>query len=157
MFFITLSSFYHIHIDLRYALGNESQALFIMSSSKTLITRENFALVYHFVRAQVCRAQPLFPYSSRAVNRQPSFRTEDSQSSSSSHTTLIFLFRKLRNFDFSDNLLEFLIFQNFPKFKDTIDIVVELCFSHFMRSILIFNIHWTKFSVHFSQGDTSKH
>ena len=56
MFFITFSSFYHIHIDLRYTLDNESWALFTMSSSKTSITRQILALVYHFVRAQVCPA-----------------------------------------------------------------------------------------------------
>ena len=62
MLFIISSGFHHIHIDLRYTLDNESCARFIMSSSKTLITRQNFALVHHFVRAQVCPAQQLFPY-----------------------------------------------------------------------------------------------
>ena len=48
MFFITFSSFYHIHIDLRYTLDTESLALFIMSSTKNLLTQQNSGGVLPF-------------------------------------------------------------------------------------------------------------
>ena len=52
---IMFSIFYHTHVDLQYSLDKVFFALFARSS-KTLITRQNFALFYHFVRAQVCPA-----------------------------------------------------------------------------------------------------
>ena len=54
--FITFSMNLSIHIDLHDTLDKVFCALFSSSSSKTLITRQNFALVHHFVRAQVCPA-----------------------------------------------------------------------------------------------------
>ena len=102
------------------------------------------------------RGLPMHQYGNRAVNRQPSFRTGDSWSASSSHTPHIFVLIKFQNFYFFDIFLKFIIFQNFPKFRDIIGLVVELCFSHFMTSILICNMHSTRFSMHFSKGHRAK-
>ena len=157
MFFITFSGSNRINIDLRYTLDDESQALFTMSSSKTCVTRQNFPMLYHFSRAQVWPAQLLFPYGNRAVNRQPSFRTEDSQSASSSHALLIFLFYEIQDFYIFRNFLEILIFSKLPKFRNIIGLVITLPVAPFMTCILIFNIRLTRFSVHFSQGHPPKH
>ena len=64
-------------------------------------------------------------YGNRAVNRHPSFRTEDPQNASPSHTFLIFLFSKFPNFHF---FLEFLFFRNFPKSWNIIGLAMALCF-----------------------------
>ena len=54
------------------------------------------------------------------------------------------------------NIWKFLIFLKFQKYRDTMDLVVTLSFSHFISSILIFNIRSTMFSVHVSQCDNVK-
>ena len=47
---------YWLHINLQDTIYNIFCAFFIMSCIKTSLTRQNFALYHHFLRAQVCRA-----------------------------------------------------------------------------------------------------
>ena len=124
--------FKYIHINLQYTLDKVFCALFTMSSIKTLITRQNFALVHHFLRAPVWRAQLLFPYSNRAVNRQPSFRTEDSQSASSSKSFLIIFFSEISNFHIFQFVIENSHIFEISKSFDTSSILSWYYVSHIL-------------------------
>ena len=80
--------------------------------------------------SQVCPAQPLFPYyGNRAVDRQPSFRTEDSQSASSSLNLLSFSSSKFEtsiHFEIFFKFIHFFeIFENLEPQRRSAGIIIS--------------------------------
>ena len=131
-----------------------SSSLRILHRAKHCQIDQSWALVYHFERAQVCPAQPLFPYyGNRTVNRQPSFRTEDSQSSSLSYAVLIFPFS---NLEIPSLFFAKIIFSKILEIWDLINLTLAFAFLHFITSISIFDIRPRICSSGFLKGHRAK-
>ena len=76
---IVFSTFYHIYIDLQHKLDKVFFGFLQVHRVKPCQLDQIWVVSYHFVLALSCFLIQLFSYyGNREVNRQPSFRTEDS-------------------------------------------------------------------------------